>query len=191
MVMETRDCSIEDLELDVTDDDVVIKEGLISRINFSDRVHKSIDDKLAKAIVVRLLDKSIGYTAAGKLDKNAKVTSKGTIVQAKSLLNESNHTSVHVIEDDQGGVLCELNDHFMIGPIRNSGSTGTHHFTAKSFYRQGQHLYKKGMKKGPNKKSITDWAPISLGKVDLADSTNLHHVDSQHSSVVEEIQDKQ
>ncbi|KAK8586445.1 hypothetical protein V6N13_010037 [Hibiscus sabdariffa] len=162
MVMETRDCSIEDLELDVTDDDVVIKEGLISRINFSDRVHKSIDDKLAKAIVVRLLDKSIGYTAF--LNRLQTLWGLAGRINLIDLYN---------------------------GPIRNSGSTGTHHFTAKSFYRQGQHLYKKGMKKGPNKKSITDWAPISLGKVDLADSTNLHHVDSQHSSVVEEIQDKQ
>ncbi|KAL4301928.1 hypothetical protein GQ457_10G020040 [Hibiscus cannabinus] len=55
---------IADLDVDVLEDDVSIcADGPFPEIRFSDRVHCTIDSKLAHSVVIRLLGKSIGYKA--------------------------------------------------------------------------------------------------------------------------------
>ncbi|GMI75472.1 hypothetical protein HRI_001216500 [Hibiscus trionum] len=59
-----KDNFICDLDVDLEADDVVIGSvGEVPEIKFSERVHRIIDDKLAKSLVVRLLGRSIGYRA--------------------------------------------------------------------------------------------------------------------------------
>ncbi|KAL4367287.1 hypothetical protein GQ457_05G019250 [Hibiscus cannabinus] len=66
MTRSTKDGSIKPLfrvmDVELSAKDVVIGlDGLLSRIHFSERVHKAIDEKLSKSLIVRLLGKSIGY----------------------------------------------------------------------------------------------------------------------------------
>ncbi|GMJ04099.1 hypothetical protein HRI_004079100 [Hibiscus trionum] len=62
---ETKDtCAIDDLDMVVLDDDVRVQaDGAIPEITFSERVHAAIDKRLENSVIVRLLGKSIGYTA--------------------------------------------------------------------------------------------------------------------------------
>ncbi|KAL4386031.1 hypothetical protein GQ457_09G026140 [Hibiscus cannabinus] len=60
----TTDQLISELDVEVTDDDVLIGgDSVIPEIRFSDKVHEAIDRKLSKSIIIRLLGKSIGYRA--------------------------------------------------------------------------------------------------------------------------------
>ncbi|GMI90637.1 hypothetical protein HRI_002733000 [Hibiscus trionum] len=55
---------IEELDVILTKEDVRVNlDGPLPRIDFADRVHDSIDAKLACSIIVRLLGKAIGYRA--------------------------------------------------------------------------------------------------------------------------------
>ncbi|KAL4311843.1 hypothetical protein GQ457_01G028380 [Hibiscus cannabinus] len=55
---------ISELDVEVTDDDVLIGgDSVLPKIRFSDKVHEAIDKKLSKSIIIRLLGKSIGYRA--------------------------------------------------------------------------------------------------------------------------------
>ncbi|XP_039053191.1 uncharacterized protein LOC120195170 [Hibiscus syriacus] len=59
-----RDNFIADLDVDLREGDVKIgMKGTIPSICFSERVHDSIDEKLSKSIIVRLLGKKICYNA--------------------------------------------------------------------------------------------------------------------------------
>ncbi|GMI87107.1 hypothetical protein HRI_002380000 [Hibiscus trionum] len=59
-----KDNFICDLDVDLEADDVNIGNvGEIPEIKFSERVHRIIDEKLAKSLVVRLLGRPIGYRA--------------------------------------------------------------------------------------------------------------------------------
>ncbi|GMJ12359.1 hypothetical protein HRI_004905100 [Hibiscus trionum] len=59
-----KDNFICDLDVDLEANDVVIGNvGEVPEIKFSKRVHRIIDDKLAKSLVVRLLGRSIVYRA--------------------------------------------------------------------------------------------------------------------------------
>ncbi|KAL4366196.1 hypothetical protein GQ457_05G015820 [Hibiscus cannabinus] len=56
--------TIPDLDVEVRDEDVRIGEGNgMPEIWFSNRVHDAIDAKLEKSMIIRLLDKAIGYRA--------------------------------------------------------------------------------------------------------------------------------
>ncbi|KAL4284707.1 hypothetical protein GQ457_16G009890 [Hibiscus cannabinus] len=60
----TTDQLIRELDVEVTDDDVLIGgDSVIPEIRFSDKVHEAIDRKLSKSIIIRLLGKSISYRA--------------------------------------------------------------------------------------------------------------------------------
>ncbi|KAK8476926.1 hypothetical protein V6N13_133386 [Hibiscus sabdariffa] len=47
MTIESQNCPIYDLEVEVTNDFIIGNEGFVPEINFSERVHKYIDEKLA------------------------------------------------------------------------------------------------------------------------------------------------
>ncbi|KAL4378748.1 hypothetical protein GQ457_02G018860 [Hibiscus cannabinus] len=61
MIVSSVGLSIPDLDVDMEDEDVQITsmDGT-PMINFLDRVHSIVDDKLAKLVIVRLLGRSIG-----------------------------------------------------------------------------------------------------------------------------------
>ncbi|GMI74430.1 hypothetical protein HRI_001112300 [Hibiscus trionum] len=55
---------MEELDVDLLKEDVTVDlEGVLPKINFSERVHESIDAKLSCSVIVRLLGKAIGYRA--------------------------------------------------------------------------------------------------------------------------------
>ncbi|KAK8637455.1 hypothetical protein V6N13_064874 [Hibiscus sabdariffa] len=59
-----HDNIISALDVELQADDVLINlDGAFPEIRFSDRIHKEIDAKLSKSVIVRLLGKSIGYRA--------------------------------------------------------------------------------------------------------------------------------
>ena len=59
-----EDNFLKSLEVELANDDIIIsRDGPVLEIRFSDRVHKQIDAKLAKAMIVRLLGRSIGLRA--------------------------------------------------------------------------------------------------------------------------------
>ncbi|KAL4319829.1 hypothetical protein GQ457_18G007350 [Hibiscus cannabinus] len=56
--------ALSELDVEVLDSDILINDsGPITEIKFSDKVHKAIDDKLARLVIIRLLGKTIGYRA--------------------------------------------------------------------------------------------------------------------------------
>ncbi|KAL4284430.1 hypothetical protein GQ457_16G028420 [Hibiscus cannabinus] len=63
-VVSSTSRSLTDLDVDVKEDDVRIGgSSILPEIQFSDRVHNQVDAQLARAVIVRLLGKSIGYRA--------------------------------------------------------------------------------------------------------------------------------
>ncbi|KAK9001053.1 hypothetical protein V6N11_082845 [Hibiscus sabdariffa] len=100
-------------------------------------------------------------------DENNLVASKGTIVRSDSTLNKKNHVAIRFVEEGQDDVLCDLNGRSKSSSICNNGSKSLNHASTSS-----RNTYKKGLKpptkdarKGPDKSTLADWLPLSLGAV--------------------------